>query len=239
MVKPQPKSRNARGFWALLAVVFVVGAGALAWLTTQRAETVITMDPGLAPVAAEGYRLGRPDAPVEIIEFADYECPVCSQYAMVTEPDVRARLVETGLARITYFDFPLDMHRNTWGASMAAACANDQNRFWEMHDRLYAGQLEWNTQATATPKGVFRGYAKELGLDVAAWEACYDARKHLARIQASRAEAERRRFTGTPAFIIGDKVIPGKPEYDLVKALVDSALARQKAVSPPATRTVP
>lgn len=234
MVKPQ-KTQPGRSFWAALIVLLVGGAGALAYLANRTKEVVIQMDPTLPKVAAEGYSIGKPDAPVQIIEFADYECPVCAQYAAVTEPDIRKRLVEPGLVRYTYYDFPLDIHRNTWAAAMTAACANDQGKFWEMHDRVYAGQLEWNGQATDSPKSIFKGYAQELGLDVAAWESCYDSKKHLARIQASRAEAEKRRLNGTPAFIVGDKLIPGNASYDQIKALVDSAMAKTTPAATPAS----
>ncbi len=232
MVKSQPKTKPAAGFWAVLVIILVGGVAALAYLANRGSEVVIKADPNLPPVAAEGYAYGKPDAPVEIIEFGDYECPACGQYATVTEPDVRERLVNTGLARVRYFDFPLDIHKNTWYAAMAAACANDQGKYWPMHDRLYAGQLEWNGQATSNPTPVLKGYAKELGLDVDAWQQCYEGKKHLAKIQASKREAEQRRFTGTPAFIVGDKVLDGAPNYDMMKRLVEEQIAKQKGAPP-------
>lgn len=232
MVKVQQK-KGGNTFWVALIGLAAVGAGALGYLASRQQATVVTLDPSLPKVAAEGYTLGRPDAPVEIIEFADYECPVCAQYAAVTDPDVRKRLVEPGLAKFTYYDFPLDMHPNTVSAMLAAACANDQGKYWEMHDRIYQGQLEWNTQATRNPRKVLAGYATELGLDAGAWERCFDERKHLPRIQASQQEALKRRLNGTPAFIVGDKLIPGNTTFDDLKALVDSAIARKQPAAPP------
>jgi protein-disulfide isomerase len=233
VVKVQQK-KGGNTFWVALIGVAAIGAGVLGYMASRQQATVVALDPSLPKVAAEGYTLGRADAPVEIIEFADYECPVCAQYAAVTEPDVRKRLIEPGLVKYTYYDFPLDIHPNTVSAMLAAACANDQGKYWEMHDRIYMGQLEWNTQATSNPKKVLAGYAKELGLETGTWEQCFDARTHLPRIQASQQEALRRRLNGTPAFIVGDKLIPGNTNFDDLKALVDSALAKQKAAAPAA-----
>lgn len=233
MVKPgNTKSKPGAAFWAAFAVILVGGVAVLGWLSGRTQETVVQMDPSLPAVAVEGYTYGDAKAPVEIIEFGDYECPACGQFAAVTMPDIKSRLVQSGRAKFTFYDFPLDMHRNAWAAALAAACANDQGKFWEMHERIYMGQLEWNTQATSTPKKIFAGYAKQLGLDGGAWETCYDERRHLAKIQASRKEAEARRLPGTPAVIVDGRLITRGLSYDLIAQLVDSAYAAKTAAAP-------
>jgi protein-disulfide isomerase len=234
VVKAKTKQGGTNTFWIAVIGIAAVGAGVLGYLVSNRKPQVVTLDPTLPKVDARGYTIGKADAPVEIIEFADYECPVCAQYAAVTEPDVRSRLVETGLVKYTYYDFPLDMHPNTLTAMLGAACADDQGKFWEMHDRIYQGQLEWNTQATKNPRSVIAGYAKGFGLDMTAWDACFDSKKHLPRIQASQAAAVARGLNGTPAFIVGDKLIPGNAGYDLLKSYVDSAMAKRNAAAPAA-----
>ena len=171
--------------------------------------------------------MGNPNAPVQIMEFADFECPACGQFATVTEPDVRKRIVETGLASYRFFDFPLtEIHKNTLAASNAAACASDQGKFWEMHDQLYEHQPQWSTEATSDPKKFFDRYASQIGLDVSTWSKCYDDQRHLQRIMANRAEGERRNVRQTPTFIIGTKMIPGSLPYDMIKAYVDTAAAQ-------------
>jgi protein-disulfide isomerase len=231
--QPPPRpAANAR-FLTALGLLAAVGVIAIVYVMNQpKAPPVVTTvaDPtSLGP--AQGYLLGKPDAPVQILEFADFECPACGNFAVVTEPDVRKRIIETGLASYRYFDFPLPMHKNTWYASEAAACANDQGKFWEMHDRLFQGQDQWNTEATSNPTGVFEGYAKDLRLDVAKWRSCYDTQAHLRDIQANKAEGERRKVNQTPTFVIGDKEIPGVIPYDALKALVDSAALPAKRVA--------
>ncbi len=226
---PPPRAR----FLASLGLLVVVGIIAIAYASKKSAPPVISttpVDPAtLGP--AQGYLLGRADAPVQILEFADFECPACGSFAVVTEPDVRKRIVDAGLASYRYFDFPLPMHKNTWYASNAAACANDQGKFWEMHDQLFLNQPEWNSEATSNPTTVLQGYAKVLGLDVDKWRACYDAQTHLRDIQANKAEGERRKVNQTPTFVIGDHQIAGLLPYDQFKAYVDSAATAKKRVA--------
>ena len=238
------KKKSARGrtpdkrFYGALVLIAVVGVALLAWLAARPKRVVSAVDPALPPAQAEGYLMGNANAPVQIIEFADFECPGCAQFATVTEPDVRKRIVDAGLASYRFYDFPLPQHRNSIPASSAAACANDQGKFWEMHDRIFAGQYDWNTQAVRNPKGVFERYAKEIGLDTDKWEECYDSGQHLAQIEANRREGERRMIGSTPTFIIGKRQIPGNLSYDELKAYVDSAAA-DGASGAPATPNAP
>jgi protein-disulfide isomerase len=207
-------------FGAVLIVVAVIGIGALTWVLTRPAK-VLTLDPATLPtVAAAGILKGNPDAPVQVIEFADFECPGCAYYATLTGPDVMKRLVETGEVAFRFFDLPLDMHRNAVPAHNAAHCANEQGKFWEMHDLIFSGQYQWNTQATKNPKKVLEGYAKEAGVDLKQWNDCYDSGRMLPQIAANRAEANRLRVSSTPTFVIGDRMVPGAIPYDQFRAYV-------------------
>ena len=226
-------SRPKAFFWVLGAIA-IVGIAALGYVATK---------PKAAPVDAQniadtsnagppqGYLLGKVDAPVKIVEFADFECPACAGFATITEPDVRSRIIDAGLANLTYYDFPLTQHRNTLAASNAAACADEQGKFWPMHDRLFSAQDEWNMEATDSPKAFFKRYAGEVGLDVAKWETCFDARKYQKRISANLAEGLRRGVGSTPSFIIGNKLYRGMGSYDEMKKIVDSL---SKATTTPA-----
>jgi protein-disulfide isomerase len=223
----RPGAANPKSFVGLVLVLILAGAGGLAYLASRHhagpAATVV--DPNLPPAVAKGHTMGRPDAPVQILEFADFECPACGNYSVVTEPDVRKRVIDPGLARVTYYDFPLPQHKNTMTASESAACADDQGKFWEMHDRLFQGQTDWNTEATSDPVSVMQGYAKAIGLDVDKWRACVDARTHQRDIDANKAEGERRQVNQTPTFVIGSRMVAGSLTDDQIKAYVDSARA--------------
>jgi protein-disulfide isomerase len=126
-----------------------------------------------------------------------------------------------------FLDYPLPAHLNTWDASMAAACANEQGKFWEMHDQIFANQDRWNTQATRRPKAVLAPLASSIGLDMTRWNECYDTQKYRLAIAAHLKEGENRLVRSTPTFIIGSRMVPGAIGYDVFKAYVDSALTEK------------
>ena len=237
------EARNAssrpKAFFWLLGVIALIGVAALGYVATKpkaAATDVKNIADTTNAGPAQGYLMGKVDAPVKIIEYADFECPACAGFATITEPDVRAKIIEPGLASITYYDFPLTMHRNTLAASNAAACADEQGKFWPMHDRLFQAQEECNGEANDRPKPFLQRYATEVGVDVAKWESCYDARKYQSRISANFADGLKRGVNSTPSFIIGTKLYRGmQGGYDEMKAIVDSVA---KATSTPVV-TVP
>ena len=234
--------RSNKPFGIALGIVAIVGILALAWSVTRPKRGVTDVDLKADPAQARGYMLGDSTAPVQIYEFADFECPACGQFATLTEPDIRKGFIQTGKVSWRYFDFPLPMHKNTWDASNAAACADEQGKFWPMHDMLFANQDRWNGEATSSPKGEFKGYAQQLGLDVPKWEACYDADRYRSRVASNRAEAERRHIESTPTFIIGGKMVPGALDYDKFVKYVDDAekaAATKPAPAPAGAATTP
>jgi protein-disulfide isomerase len=244
VVKPTPKGsvKGARKrspntvFYVALAALAVVGLGTLGYVATRGADRpVVTLDPNLPAVQSEGYVVGSPSAPIEVIEFADFECPACAQFATLHEPDVRSRLVSSGQIRLRFLDYPLVEigHRNSPTASLAAACANEQGKFWEMHDAIFATQDRWSTQATRNPREVIDPLAQQVGLDVARYRQCMDSQKFLANIQAHRRAAERYKVSSTPSFVIGGKVHAGSMTYDEFKRRVDEARAAAPAPAAP------
>jgi protein-disulfide isomerase len=228
------KSGNNMFIFALLGVA--VAGGAFIWWKKQQAPA---QEPLVLPNVADstmsakahGYTIGSPAAKVEIMEFADFECPACGNYFTITEPDVRKNLVATGIVRYTFYDFPLvNAHQNTIPAAMSAACADDQGKFWEMHDALFNGQIEWNGQATGNPRGVISTYAQKLGLDMTKWNACMDASAHADRIKANYSLGMVKQVGSTPTFFVNGNKMAGAPAYDELKAAVDAALAPTLAI---------
>ena len=220
-----PKA-SRKQFVYLLVVIGIIGAVALGYVATRPKGRTMTIDRNMPLGTAQSFLMGSPNAPVQIIEFADFECPLCGEWATVTEPDVRERLIKPGLVAIRFYVWPLPMHKNTWAASNAAYCANEQGKFWAMHDRLFYTQDLWNGQATSNPDKNMKAYAKEIGLDQAKFADCYDSGRQLPNIKASAAEAARRGLGGTPTFIIGNQAIEDRMSFDNMKKLVDAELEK-------------
>jgi protein-disulfide isomerase len=175
-----------------------------------------------------GYVLGSDSAPVTIIEFADFQCPVCGEWDGVQWPDVNAQLVQTGKVRWIYRDWPIDgLHSHTRLASHAAACAADQGKFWPYKERLYAYQGQWSVGSSQYSQ--FRDYLTALGGDAGQWDACMSSAKYAGRIEASRELGSRLGVGSTPTFVIGNLVLPGNTPSDQMRRLVDSLIAARGA----------
>ncbi len=174
--------------------------------------------------AFPGYIDGSPDAPVEIVEYADFECPACRQAWILTVRDIKARLVQSGQVRYIFRDFPLDMHPKARIAHHAAACADEQGFFWQMHDQLFNAQGQW-AAAPGSGERQFEGYAESIsGLDVDAYNQCMESGRYRGRIQASFERGGGDGVGSTPTFFIGGQRYSNMP-YDQVKAIVDSLSA--------------
>lgn len=225
---------SKKPFGALIIILAVVGVAVLGYVVS-RPTKALTLDPAAAAgIAAAGIVIGSPDAPIEVTEFADFECPACGYFATLQEPYIRERLVQTGEIRFRFLDFPLEIHRNAVAAHNAAHCANEQGKFWEMHDAIYANQERWNGQATGDPRKVLREIATSVGVDEAKWTDCYDSGRMLPQIAANRAAGDQLQVRSTPSFKIGDQLTPGALTYDQMKEAVAAEKARLAAAAPAA-----
>lgn len=228
-VKPASKAP----FYLLLGGIAVAAVALIAWQAMRPTSSgVVIVDRNIPLPEGKGYLIGNPDAPVQVVEFADFECPACGSFATLTEPDMKRRLVETGQVSFRFMDYPLEMHENAWDAHFAAACANEQGKFWEMHDALFNTQDQWNTQATNRPKSVMSSLARQVGLDMGQWDECFDSQKYKLQIAGNQREGDKWGVSSTPTFVIGDRVVAGLLSYDQLKTLVDAAAANPARVTP-------
>jgi len=218
----EPK-RSGNPF-VLIAVVGLVGAAALVYLVTRPKAVSIPANVSVlqADTAGfQGYFKGSDSAPVTISEYADFQCPACQYFATVQFPAIRQQLIETGLVRWRFRDFPLDQpHPHARLAAHSAACANDQGKFWEQHDAIFATHAQWNTASGSGATQIFRESARANGLDLAAYDACMSSAKYAGRIQASLEEGTKLGVGSTPTFLINGRLYPGAMSSDTVVAIV-------------------
>lgn len=154
-----------------------------------------------APVPAQVSIAGQPSlgsaaAPVTIVEFMDYQCPYCRRFAKNTFPALRARYVDSGQVRWVSRNLPLPSHARARPAAIAARCAAEQGRFWEMHDALL-------TEAGSMADDELRSLARRLALDERRFSECLASGTHQAALDADVASARAARVRATPSFIIG------------------------------------
>lgn len=232
-----PNGSDMTRFYWILGIVAVLGVGLVGYQVAAHHTGAATKpvdlkgldDPAALMRAAQGITKGSPDAPVTIIEFADYECPLCGVFALQIQPQVEKAYVATGKAKLVFYDFPLvSIHPTSFLAARAARCAYDQDHFWQFHDEIYRKQNDW--VPLKDPTRTFVGYAKGLGMDTGAFERCVNSDKHADAVTAGRELAEQLGLDGTPTIMVG--LAKGMPRrlgddvsFKAVKALVDQVLA--------------
>jgi protein-disulfide isomerase len=225
MATPQA---GVKRFYAVLAVLALAGLGILAYLIFKPQTVSIPANVVVQASDTSGFRgyiKGSPDAPVEITEFADFQCPFCQTFATLQMPTIDERLIQTGRVRWRYRDFPLQQHPFARLAAHSAACADEQGKYWDQHERIYAGQSEWSESRYAGP--IFRNYAKAAGLNLDRYDACMKAGKYAGRIQASYNEGVQVGVNSTPTLLIGNRLYKGRFDSDAIIKMVDSLAPRR------------
>lgn len=223
-------AQGQKSFYYALGAIVIAGGIFLATRLGGK-RVVIPANPIVTTADTSGFRgyvLGSPTAPVEVVEYADFQCPQCANFEAVSWPDIKARLIDTGKLRYRYRDMPLDdIHSNTRVGAHAAACGDEQGKFWEMKDVIYRRQSEW--ALSKSPMKVLKEAAGEAGLDVPKWEACMESAKYAGRIQASRNEADKLGVGSTPTFLIAGRLYPGVISGDELVKIIDSLTAATPA----------
>ncbi len=185
-------------------------------------EVKVLLDPYRIPVElAEAPVRGNPKAPVTILEFSDFQCPYCVR----ARPTVnRVREVYGDRVRIAFRHYPLDFHPQAQKAGEAAACAGEQGKFWEMHDRL------WQNTAKLQVADL-KSHAEALGLDPLAFGGCLDSGRHEALVERDLRAGQAYGVSGTPAFFVNGRPLVGAQPFEAFQQVIDDELARSAKTS--------
>ncbi|MFW6089523.1 MAG: DsbA family protein [Gemmatimonadota bacterium] len=173
--------------------------------------------------AGIGYIQGDSAASVVVVEFGDFGCPACGEFARETLPALRDEFIHTGRVRWRFVPFELGAFPNGGEAARAAECAAEQDAFWAMHDRLYGDQGQWLDEGD--PREIFVGYAADLGLDADAFERCYRDDAVEERIERAGEAARAARVRGTPTFFVDGRRVEGALPIGAFRELLTDAEA--------------
>jgi protein-disulfide isomerase len=215
------------GVITLVAALVVL---AVVWPQLRPVGEIVTITPAALP-ETDGLSMGDPNAAATIEVFEDFQCPACRRFTESTEPLIIENLVSTGNARYVFHHYPF-LDGNGVGsigesdqAANAAMCANEQDKFWEMHSILFANWNGENQGAFSNRR--LQAMGESLGLDTDAFNSCFNTNKYEAEIQADFDLGQQMGVSGTPTvFVNGERVgAPGQvPSYqeiaDAVNALV-------------------
>ena len=169
-------------------------------------------------VEAKGPSRGPAAAPVTIVEFSDFQCPFCGREYPVIEKLMKEY---DGKVRLVFRHFPLDFHEHAEKAAEAAACAADQSKFWELHNKMFENQQKLGVDD-------IKGYAKAVGVsDTAKFDKCLDSGEKKDSVQADMKAGSEAGVNGTPAFFINGIFVNGAQPYDQIKQTVDRELKKK------------
>ncbi len=179
-------------------------------------------------VGSAWYSVGRADAPVTIVEFADLQCPFCKRFHTDVYAQLKKNYIDSGKVRFVSRDLPLDFHPFALRAAEAARCAGDQGKYWEVREALFAS-------ASPLDERVIQKSAEVLSLDMNTFGACLDSHKYRGDIQKDAQEAATLQINGTPTFVIartaGDRLegelIVGARPFDAFQSAIDGLLKTQ------------
>jgi protein-disulfide isomerase len=169
-------------------------------------------------IGPDDHVLAVGDPKVTVIEYADFECPGCRLFAQRTFPVLRRDYIDTGKIRWVFRHAPVSIHPNAQAAAEASECAADQGKFWEYQHLLFNG-----TSGLSNP--ALKGYASELGLDSATFDACLDSHAKAEFVQSQQAGAAALGVPGTFTFFINGDMVVGYTFFGEFAQLLDAALA--------------
>ena len=191
------------------------------YVDSLRAKTNVTImlePPRQVVSSANSPSKGPKTAPVELIEFSDFQCPYCLR----ADPTVRQVLATYGdKIRFVYRHYPLPSHPSARPAAEAAACAGEQGQFWPYHDLLFANPSKLSDAD-------LKQHASALGLNTGQFNSCVDTHKPKGLIDADVKAGEEAGVNGTPAFYINGRMLSGAQPYDLFKRIIDEELERKR-----------
>ena len=243
---PPPPARSNRnwiviaigGGCALLACLVVAAALVLRAVAPQlvsqfnqliagAASTTASAPGGLQTPSDASYpqnanTMGDPNAPVKIIEYADFQCPYCRAFSQQTEPQILETYVKTGKVFFEYRSVGAFIGPESASAAEAAYCAGDQGKFWPYHDTLYANWTGENVGDFSTAN--LQKYAASLGLDQTTFDACLSGGKYVERVQQDVNNARSDGVRATPSFLVNGKMIKGAQPFSVFQQTIEAAL---------------
>jgi protein-disulfide isomerase len=198
-VKQSARSPLSATWWivGLIAIIVAIGLIAVVGLPAVGRDQSLTSSTTV---------LGDPNAPITVEEYADFQCPACDAFARGTLKQIEEKYVKNGTVKIVFHNFAF-IGEESIRAAEAAECANDQGKFWEMYDTLFANQGGENQGAFSDAK--LTGLAQGIGLDMAQFNACFTSGKYRALVESETSNGQLRGVSQTPTLFINDRKVVG------------------------------
>ena len=168
--------------------------------------------------------LGSKNAKVTMIEFSDFQCPFCRTFWKDTFRQIKKDYIDTGKIRFVYRDYPLSFHPMSVPSAQAAECADEQGKFWEMHDKIFSEEEKLGQGTVTYTAQDLKKWASAIGLNSSQFNQCLDSGKYKSEVEKDLADGSAGGVSGTPSFFINGRIIVGAQPYANFKAIIDEEL---------------
>lgn len=219
------------------SIIYLVKSGAVGGGRPQAADNNVPQDQGggaggaaaqpTGDVTKLGERdviMGDPNAPVTVVEYADFQCPFCGRFFTDAGAKIRDQYVKTGKVKMVYRDFAF-LGPESVASAEAAECAKDQGKFWSYHDALYTAEIADGQEGNGNlNKTLFMKLAGNVGLDTAKFGACIDSNKYANVVSKSVSDAQALGVNSTPTIFVGQQKILGAQPFSVFQAAIDKFL---------------
>ena len=215
-------AEDARAKTPAAASAAPAAAAAPGALPSTEAASAASTDPLVAHADSARIR-GNPASKVWMIIASDFQCPYCKMWHDSSDLTIRREYIDNGKVRLAFVNFPINSHANAIPAAEHAMCAAAQDKFWQMHDALFAAQDKW--APLPDPRPTLEQIAASVGVDMTALRSCVSSHKMLPLIEADREKASRAGVRATPSFFIGEVLLEGVQPIENLRKPLDAALA--------------
>jgi protein-disulfide isomerase len=172
----------------------------------------------------KGPSLGTASAPVTIVEFSDFRCSFCKKFAVETLPKLKTSYLEKGTVYFVFRHFAI-LGKQSEQAALASECAAEQGKFWQYHDKLFAIQ-----SGLAFSESKLKGYARELRLQEANFNACLTTGKYRSKVERETVTAAYLGGRGTPMFLVNEWLLVGAQPFETFQKAIDQAMESAKTM---------
>ena len=168
--------------------------------------------------------LGNEKAKVTIVEFSDFQCPFCRSFFEGAYAQIKKDYIDTGKVRLIFRHYPLPFHSAARPSALAAECALEQGKFWQLHDKMFTEEAKKGTGTVAYGVPELKTWASQIGLNMTQFNSCLDSEKYASKVDADSAAGAKFGVSGTPSFFVNGKLLVGAQPFAQFKALIDAAL---------------
>lgn len=216
--KRQQRQITLAGIGAVVAIAIIAAFFLLKDDGSPAVKAGASID---SSIPTSGLTIGDPNAPVMLVEYADFQCTACADMNGNAFPQLLQEYIAQGKVAFTFVPNAI-LGDESISAAEAALCANDQGQFWAMHNALFANQDGENSGGFSTDR--LRAIAKKVGLDLDQYDNCMSADTHAGEVQNYHAVAQQEGISSTPTFVLNNAEPFGWDSWDSLKAEIDSAL---------------